>query len=95
MKLQVGVPQEGREVLHRLPGRSEETLDRRCGRRRRRILGGRRPDRCQRGEQEHQREAGTLKADPPGSATRPHLGNRNWIRMRSCHSAALSGRTTL
>ena len=50
MQLQVGVPQEGREVLHRLPGRSEETLDRRRGRRRRRIVGGRRPDRCQRGD---------------------------------------------
>ena len=78
MKLQVGVPQEGREVLHRLPGRSEETLDRRRGRRRRRILGGRRPDRCQRGEQERQREAGPLTPDPPGSA----------IQRRSRHTLA-------
>ena len=69
MKLQVRVPKEWREVLHPLLERSEETLDRRRGRRRRRILGGRWPDRCQRGAQERQREAGARKPRPRGSAT--------------------------
>ncbi len=102
MKLQVGVPQEGREVLHRLPGRSEETLDRRRGRRRRRILGGRRPDRCQRGEQEHQREAGPLKPDPPRLAMRrsrhalaPTTGRHSRLPVRRGHQQGLEGRREL